>query len=188
MLLNEKMKEPHNSSFSFQNPSEKPSPIPSDFHSFIIFDNTGTKSRDKFLPKRRSDNYSSFRTPSKSQEKALSERSVDGQKSYGKFLHRSIIEGLKFIHLKDKNPSEMKQIRDLENEQDLTHEKVRPHLLENKTRIKKDLKEKRDEIKTKKAIIATKSKTRYRSIRGSSLKKMKAVLDEDHTKIKKIVK
>ena len=193
--MNEKLQKEslaaQNSSFSFQGLSEKPSPMPTDLQPLTNFELTTNRKKSE----KKSRFLSNFDTPMKS----LSEIS-ESRKSQGRMLRQSIVEGLKFIHEKDENPAEYEKIKELEKRtsRELTNELVMPHLLENKTREKKKLKDYREEYKRKKLVKKDKInkeednkktekgfKQKYKTLRESSIKKMKEVLNKD-IKLKKI--
>lgn len=184
MLLNEKLqKEAANSSFSFQQVSEKPSPFSSELP--LFGPKTEKKSVSSTISKKKRGRppRNLFETPAKIAEKALSERSDKSlSRSRGKLLRQSIVEGVKFLHLREKNAQELEKIKELEQEVELTQEKVLPHLLENKTRNKRKFKELREEFKKKKGF-----KAEYKTLRGSSLQKMKGILNQETGSLKRTV-
>lgn len=183
--MNEKLqKDAPNSSFSFQQISEKPSPMPSDLQ---IFGKSAEKLPESsaFTKKRGRPRRSAFETPAKLNESAFSSRSERSvSRSQGKLLRQSIVEGVKFLHSREKNPVELEKIRELEDDAVLTQEKVLPHLLENKTRQQRDFKEIREEFKKRKTFGF---KQEYKALRGSSLKKMKGILNSETSTLKRIV-
>ena len=155
--MNEKIQQ--NSSFSFQNSAER----------LIDTPEMNTERGEKG---KKSHFFSNFQTPNK----PLSDISDRSQRNN---MNRSIIEGLKFIHEKDENKDEFEQIKELEKRgNSVKKEEILSHVLENKTRVKKKLAYFRDNFKRQKKE-ELKPKAQYRTLRESSLKKMKGILSNN---------
>ena len=163
MLIHDKMQ--HNSSFSFQNSAER----------LVETPEMNTERGEKT---KKSRFFQDFQTP----DKPLSEISDKSQRK----MNRSIFEGLKFIHQKDENQTELEQIKEMEKRStSVNKEEILSHVLENKTRVKKKLAYYRDNFKRQKKQEELKPKAQYHNLRESSLKKMKGILSNTSSAVKK---